>query len=172
MEVRKAYEFTLDKIGADISAGPIWQDYIAFLQVSSHSLHRAKLISRTTSFRCPNPFIAEFCNLQAICIVRYLGIIVKGEVVDICHRKQSWYLLVSKGCHSISAGPCTRVAGVPGAVPRGRSRPGGIPAHHCSQVRSLSPLSSPLEQDCDTASSIGHVMHSSNHRHSIALHGA
>ena len=32
-EVRKAYEFTLDKIGSDIGAGPLWQEYIAFLQV-------------------------------------------------------------------------------------------------------------------------------------------
>ncbi|EIE19849.1 Suf-domain-containing protein, partial [Coccomyxa subellipsoidea C-169] len=31
-EVRKAFEFTLDKIGADIGAGPLWQEYIAFLQ--------------------------------------------------------------------------------------------------------------------------------------------
>ena len=32
-EVKKAYEFTLDKIGSDIGAGPLWQEYIAFLQV-------------------------------------------------------------------------------------------------------------------------------------------
>ncbi|CAL8466443.1 g5979 [Coccomyxa elongata] len=31
-EVRKAYEFTLEKIGSDIGAGPLWQEYIAFLQ--------------------------------------------------------------------------------------------------------------------------------------------
>ncbi len=33
-EVRKAYEFTLEKIGSDTAAGPLWQEYIAFLQVT------------------------------------------------------------------------------------------------------------------------------------------
>jgi len=34
-EVRKAFEYTLDKVGSDINAGPLWQDYISFLQVGS-----------------------------------------------------------------------------------------------------------------------------------------
>ena len=32
-EVRKAFEFTVEKIGADIASGPLWQEYIAFLEV-------------------------------------------------------------------------------------------------------------------------------------------
>lgn len=30
--VKKAYEFTLDKIGQDLNAGNIWQEYINFLE--------------------------------------------------------------------------------------------------------------------------------------------
>jgi cleavage stimulation factor subunit 3 len=40
-EVRKAYEFTLDKLGTDINAGLVWQDYIAFLQVVLGTFARA-----------------------------------------------------------------------------------------------------------------------------------
>jgi hypothetical protein len=29
--VRQAYEYTLDCIGSDIHAGPLWQEYITFL---------------------------------------------------------------------------------------------------------------------------------------------
>jgi cleavage stimulation factor subunit 3 len=32
-EIRKAFEFMVDKIGADIASGPLWQEYIAFLEV-------------------------------------------------------------------------------------------------------------------------------------------
>ncbi|CAD7699774.1 unnamed protein product [Ostreobium quekettii] len=31
-EVREAYEFTLDRVGQDINSGPVWQEYINFLQ--------------------------------------------------------------------------------------------------------------------------------------------
>lgn len=31
-EVRKAYEYTLDRVGQDINAGALWQEYVAFLQ--------------------------------------------------------------------------------------------------------------------------------------------
>lgn len=36
-EVRKAYEFTLDRTGSLVGAGPLWQEYIHFLQVSRFS---------------------------------------------------------------------------------------------------------------------------------------
>ena len=32
-EIRKAFEFTVEKMGADIASGPLWQEYIAFLEV-------------------------------------------------------------------------------------------------------------------------------------------
>lgn len=32
-EIRKAYEFTLDRLGQDLNAGPIWLEYTHFLQV-------------------------------------------------------------------------------------------------------------------------------------------
>ncbi|KAK9788841.1 hypothetical protein WJX73_000969 [Symbiochloris irregularis] len=31
-EVRKSYEYTLDRIGSSMEAGPLWQEYITFLQ--------------------------------------------------------------------------------------------------------------------------------------------
>lgn len=31
-ELRKAYEYTLQRIGVDTAAGAIWQEYITFLQ--------------------------------------------------------------------------------------------------------------------------------------------
>ena len=32
LEVRKAYEFALDRVGCDIGAGALWQEYTNFLQ--------------------------------------------------------------------------------------------------------------------------------------------
>ena len=32
LEVRKAYEFALDRVGCDVGAGPLWQEYTNFLQ--------------------------------------------------------------------------------------------------------------------------------------------
>ncbi len=32
-EIRKAFEFTVEKMGTDIASGPLWQEYIAFLEV-------------------------------------------------------------------------------------------------------------------------------------------
>ncbi len=32
-EIKKAYEYTLDRVGCDMGAIPLWQDYILFLQV-------------------------------------------------------------------------------------------------------------------------------------------
>ena len=31
-EIRKAFEFTVEKIGADLASGPLWQEYTAFLE--------------------------------------------------------------------------------------------------------------------------------------------
>lgn len=31
VELRKSYEYTLEKVGADAAAGPLWQEYINFL---------------------------------------------------------------------------------------------------------------------------------------------
>ena len=31
-EVRKAYEYTLDRLGGNVGAGPLWQEYLHFLQ--------------------------------------------------------------------------------------------------------------------------------------------
>jgi hypothetical protein len=41
IQVQKAFEYTLDQIGFDISAGVIWQDYINFLKVLTSPLPRA-----------------------------------------------------------------------------------------------------------------------------------
>ena len=32
-EIRKAFEFTVEKMGADMASGPLWQEYVAFLEV-------------------------------------------------------------------------------------------------------------------------------------------
>lgn len=32
IEIRRAFEFTLDRIGQDMNAGSIWQEYVNFLQ--------------------------------------------------------------------------------------------------------------------------------------------
>lgn len=31
-ELRKSYEYTLERVGADSSSGVLWQEYISFLQ--------------------------------------------------------------------------------------------------------------------------------------------
>lgn len=31
-EIRRAFEFTLERIGQDMNAGSIWQEYVNFLQ--------------------------------------------------------------------------------------------------------------------------------------------
>ena len=33
LEVRQAYEFTLEVLGHDVASGPIWNEYLSFLQV-------------------------------------------------------------------------------------------------------------------------------------------
>lgn len=34
-EIRKAFEFTVEKIGTELASGPLWQEYVAFLEVSN-----------------------------------------------------------------------------------------------------------------------------------------
>ena len=35
-EVRKAYEYSADRIGQGAGAGPLWAEYLAFLQARAH----------------------------------------------------------------------------------------------------------------------------------------
>jgi hypothetical protein len=37
-EIRKAYEFTLDRLGQDINSGPLWLEYAHFLQARRGAL--------------------------------------------------------------------------------------------------------------------------------------
>ena len=37
-EIRKAFEFTVEKIGADLASGPLWQEYAAFLEACARLL--------------------------------------------------------------------------------------------------------------------------------------
>lgn len=72
-EVRKAFEFTLDKIGADIGAGPLWQEYIAFLQVGS-IVQRKQTVQKSDLLRDISSSVSAFAPQivpSAICSSRF-----------------------------------------------------------------------------------------------------
>lgn len=43
-DIKKAFEFSLDHVGLDISSYPIWNDYINFLKVPTVSVLHGCLI--------------------------------------------------------------------------------------------------------------------------------
>lgn len=94
-ELRKSYEYTLDRIGVDTAAGPVWQEYITFLQsprVGTPPYHALfggthagqEETQRTLLLRCILTTISRHPGHKLLSLIlRVIGLLFKGHCICI-----------------------------------------------------------------------------------------